>query len=400
MSSLHTAALTDGQLTDAVADRLAHPKVDGVDSFTLHAPLELLARTALLPLTEPGARDDARARLLHVGERYAAAGPGGPEPAPRAFDDLHTATDRLVACVDRGEIDDADAVASWLADHATPDELAGLLADAVIPRLSAAGHGPILLWLLPRVAPRSRAAARPLRGVVRELARFPDWELTWFRDLDRREAVGGDLAGALRRPRSPGDPGSDFIFPTMSLVERSGLAREVLAPCLATTPPADASRALLRIAASSMLTDDPASAPYGWSHCLTLPQAALGLARAGWAAADAAVAVAATYVLGFRSTLGTVPVEPTWSPASPPADDVLGALEGPPADAAAAAWHADDAGRAAVVARLASWAAVHEDAHLAKYTLACFDAARDDPGAGRLYLAAAAHLNAWWRHRA
>ena len=50
-----------------------------------------------------------------------------------------------------------------------------------------------------------------------------------------------------------------------------------------------------------------------------------------------------------------------------------------------------------MIARLASRAAVLEDAHLAKYTLACFDAARDDPEAGRLYLAGAAHLGAWWR---
>ena len=61
-------------------------------------------------------------------------------------------------------------------------------------------------------------------------------------------------------------------------------------------------------------------------------------------------------------------------------------------------WHTTNAERPAVMARLASRAATHEDAHLAKYTLACIDAARDDPGASRLYLAAAAHLSAWWRN--
>jgi hypothetical protein len=80
-----------------------------------------------------------------------------------------------------------------------------------------------------------------------------------------------------------------------------------------------------------------------------------------------------------------------------PVGDPLDALDGSPADAAAGAWHATTDQRAAVVARLASRAAAHEDAHLAKYTLACFDAARDDPEAGRLFLAAAAHLGAWWR---
>ena len=49
-----------------------------------------------------------------------------------------------------------------------------------------------------------------------------------------------------------------------------------------------------------------------------------------------------------------------------------------------------------MTARLATTAAVHPDAHLAKYTLACFDAAHADPPATRLYLAAAAFLGAWW----
>ena len=101
-------------------------------------------------------------------------------------------------------------------------------------------------------------------------------------------------------------------------------------------------------------------------------------------------------MLGFRATQGTVDVDVDWSP--PPTGDPLGALDGTPREAAAGAWHATNGERADVVARLASRAAAHEDAHLAKDTLACFDAARDDPGATRLFLAAAAHLGAWWRH--
>ena len=52
-----------------------------------------------------------------------------------------------------------------------------------------------------------------------------------------------------------------------------------------------------------MLQDDPAHAPYGWTHCLTLAQAA-----AIWPPATdnplRAVAVAATHVVGFRAALG------------------------------------------------------------------------------------------------
>jgi hypothetical protein len=42
-------------------------------------------------------------------------------------------------------------------------------------------------------------------------------------------------------------------------------------------------------------------------------------------------------------------------------------------------------------------AGAHSDAHLAKYTVACGDAARRDPEAEPVYLAAATTLAAWWR---
>ena len=62
-------------------------------------------------------------------------------------------------------------------------------------------------------------------------------------------------------------------------------------------------------------------------------------------------------------------------------------------------WHAAPDDLAAITARLATAAAVHPDAHLAKYTLACFDAAHADPPATQLFLAAAAFLGAWWAQR-
>ena len=62
-------------------------------------------------------------------------------------------------------------------------------------------------------------------------------------------------------------------------------------------------------------------------------------------------------------------------------------------------FHASDGERDAIVPELAARAASHEDAHLAKYTLACFDAAAADPEQRRLYLAAAAYLGAWWATR-
>ena len=54
-----------------------------------------------------------------------------------------------------------------------------------------------------------------------------------------------------------------------------------------------------------------------------------------------------------------------------------------------------DAELAEIVEELAGFASAHHDAHLVKYTLACFDAAAPIPYR-RLYLAAAASLSGWW----
>ena len=68
-----------------------------------------------------------------------------------------------------------------------------------------------------------------------------------------------------------------------------------------------------------------------------------------------------------------------------------------PVEAARAAFHTPGADLDELTTELATYAALHEDAHLAKYTLACFDAAEADPEERRLFLAAAAYLGAWWR---
>jgi hypothetical protein len=59
-------------------------------------------------------------------------------------------------------------------------------------------------------------------------------------------------------------------------------------------------------------------------------------------------------------------------------------------------WFAPERDTSGIVTELATRAALHHDAHLAKYTLACFDAASTDSNRRRLYLAAAASLSGWW----
>jgi hypothetical protein len=394
-SELGLSESSDAQLVDAVARRLAVPRRGPANSFVLHAPLELMARASLLRLVEPSERERARQRIAWVAATYDHEGPaidpptpdvGRREPQPR---DLRSA-------IDAGDLDAVDRLAASFAATLPPAELVALLADVLVPRLSAAGHGSIFLHHLPRLVSTDTVAAGMARGLLREVAREPDWALTWMRRRRPETAPARDLSRRLCTQPNIGDPGSNFIYPTMAMVEGNGLAEEVLGAPTSGLPVAEARRDLLRVAAWSMLQDDPASAAYGWSHALTMPQATLGVAG-HCSDPDDAVAVAATFVLGFRATQGRVALDPSWQPARPARLDATTYLEAGPDAAAAEMWHGDPAEHGERVRRLATFAALHSDAHLAKYTLACIEATRDDPGAGRLFMAAAAYLAGWWR---
>jgi hypothetical protein len=319
------------------------PKAAPPDSFVLHAPLELLARALLLERVPDDARPAARKRIAELAAAYAAAGP------PAAPDDV-------------------------------PPIPTTTTVDGIVLSLAAAGHAPILLELRPRVADVVPTFGNGL--VAMELARYPDWRFDWAAARIATGATSGDLAERLAAPRSPGDPGSDFIYPTMHLTETSGLAAEVLDAPLRELGLDEARRVLLRVAAQSMLQDAPSAAPYLWTHCLTLPQAALAAVEVG-ADPDVAVAVAATYVLGFRAIYGRVRLDSGWTSApGSAAQQVLEAGAGELAD---------------LVDEIVTFGALHPDAHVAKYTLACLDATAADPDAGSLFLAAAAHLHEVWR---
>lgn len=333
---------TDAELIASCAAVIDVPKAAPPDSFVLHAPLELLARALLLERVPDEARPSARERMRWLADTYASAGPSADPQVPVP---------------------------------ALPGNL-----DEVVLSLAAAGHAPILLSLRERVPWVPRGFGDRL--LATEVARYPDWRLSWARTRDADGASSGDLADRLAAPRSPGDPGSDFIYPTMHLTDESGLAAEVLDAPLRGLSVDDARRILLRVAAQSMLQDDAGAAPYGWTHCLTMPQAVLAAADQG-ADAEIAVAVAATYVLGFRATLGKVRLDQGWTP---PRDTSAGR-----------AWWASEEEVSEIVDGLVSHGAAHADAHLAKYTLACLDATEADPEAGRLFLAAAAHLHHLWK---
>ena len=96
-----------------------------------------------------------------------------------------------------------------------------------------------------------------------------------------------------------------------------------------------------------MLQDDPVYAPYGWSHCLTLPQSALGITP--WLSSPAtAAAIAATYVVAFRAAQGGREIDLGWEP-EPTTVGLPDALIGDPAVAASATFHATEEALADVI---------------------------------------------------
>ena len=69
-AALGLGDLADAELVSLAARHLGVPRRDPADSFVLHAPLELMARAALLRHVDPAARERARQRLVWVAASF------------------------------------------------------------------------------------------------------------------------------------------------------------------------------------------------------------------------------------------------------------------------------------------------------------------------------------------
>lgn len=365
--------LSDMELVQLVASAVARPREAEATSFVLHAPLELMARSALLPFVSADQRTLARQHILNVAVEYEAADdPADLEPAARLPDGVDPAL-WMFDAIGAGDLEGADAGARQFANRSTAADLVSRLVDDLAARTSAAAHSPIFLYQLERLATRDEISTQLLRPLARELARQPDWRITWFdRGRSTAESSSLGLTEALAQTPLLGSPGSDLIHPLLQQVDTHTETVDLLRESVGRFTLAKA-RAVQRIAARSMLEDTSAEAPYGWTHCLTIPQAVLGLASRSHDP-DRLLAIAATQVAGFRAGLGTTLLDPTELAPSP----------------------VDDETRWALAHRLATRAAATHDAHVVKYTLACFDAVANDPEMAGLYLEANQRLFDVW----
>jgi len=365
--------LSDQQLVASVADIVGVPRAEVVGnrfSFVLHAPLELMARAALLPYVAPEQRERARLRIAAIAAMYQASGPPVAPPKAADYDSLAGAAGVLADAIDAGDLDTIDSAAAWLGHRARPDQIVGLLSGAAVDRLSAAGHGNIYFALLSRTQPR---------GLPMHMLRHPARALGLGSEHRIHVPPAGTadatrlLLNRLAEVDVIGPPPSFFIAPMVEHAQDGGAFAGLLEPDGTFVAPAKTPFELQRFAAQAMLQGPPDQAPYGWTHCLTLAQAPLLLAAAQPGRDPAAaIYVATAYLAAHWAGLGDGHVDLTYEPADP----------GPDA-----------------VTRLATAASVNHDAHRVKYTLACLDAVATDPSHRSLYLAAASYLNGWWDAR-
>ena len=388
------AAVPDDHLIESAIAAITPPKLARPSSFVLHAPLELMARSALLPLVRTNAQSQARRQIAALAVRYIHAGPSAETPQIR-HTEIETALPALVNSIREGDVACADSALLFLAPRLSIFALRKALIDEIAPLLGAAAHAPILLALLARTTGAN--ANGLLRAPLRTLVAAPTSRLTWFNVSNKNSQPHGPidehtLFARLAAPPRVASPATSIATMAMA-VEQSGDAARLLAHAVDDLSTQKAERTLLRVAAYSMLQDDSNEAPYGWTHCLTLPQ---GLLRHADVSANhrVLIAAAATQVLAHRAILGKVEIHAD----APEKTSHLNLNDADPATAASIAFHTPIEQRKEIVTELATYAATHDDAHLVKYTHACFVAAANDADAAPLFIAAAAYLGAWWRH--
>jgi hypothetical protein len=412
-------ALSDYLLFVHAAEIIGQPK-GKPDSFELHAPLELMARYRLLPLVSPAERKLARLQILATTALYQSR--SSSIPTPRQLPHLHNwedARERLERTLVDGDVELADSICVAIAHQFGSRLLIDVLAPKSIWTLALACHTHIgLMFMMLLQGDLVPTSLHMLREIVRGLAADPNAVIEISRkesnasrssdySVDADSAVVKTLVEKFSRIPRIERPKEKKLRAVIEAGEKANLLEDIhnQVPSLGT--PELANRVFqicMRTAAYSMLQDNwedergitqnPIDVKYGWTHCLTLPQACWALAPLLPSVPNPSLA-ACTWVLGFRSTIGSIDLD--LNAELPRIEgNFQEALMSSPADAASIAWHADTAQRLAIRTELATQAAIRNDAHLVKYVRACLDLSSFDRDYSHLYEAAAAYLCSLW----
>jgi hypothetical protein len=389
------ADLNDSQLIAAASQLVSAPE-DESSSFTLHAPLELIARSALLPLVLPADRELARMQIVASAAIYQEEAHTAPLPPARpAFAQPALAEREIVAAYRARDREAMDGLVLQMGQQYGAVAVARVLAPLALPALTAASHTHIGLWLLLRHG----GDVTLLRGAVRKLASDPGARLKSFGGMKLEGRGKGPGPTAVERevltkladpPRVPA-PERGGIRAIMETGERTGTIDRLFGALMAadlSDAEIDAGfRAIARVSATLALQTRSTDA-----HPLTIPQAAWGLSSSHFHR-KLALACALVWITSYR-IVGSGKLDFSQQP-RPPAGNVSfqEAIERGPEVAAARFWHARPEESLEVERVLASEASVRGSQHLAKYTRACLDMTALDPPSRRLHVAAAAVRN-------
>jgi len=189
--------LSDAELFDQVFPIVARPPVRGLTSFTLHAPLEVMARYGLMRLVNPTERELARLQMVASASVYGHQVESMLAPARvYSFPDANTAAGELARTFTSGNADGMEALVLSVASQFGTMSLVNLLTPLALPTLTGASHSHIGLWLLLRHAELAGVEdASLLRAAVRALAADPTGQMKSFQ--------GMSIEGTQRLETSP-----------------------------------------------------------------------------------------------------------------------------------------------------------------------------------------------------
>lgn len=174
--------LSDAELCQQAAAMISPPPAKGGSSFTLHAPLELLARYGLMPLVDPRERKLARLRMVASAASFEAETTAGPAPAKISrFANPGDAIAEFTRCFHAGDAGGLESIVLQFAAQFGTARLVHVLTPLALPTLTGTSHSHIGLWLLLRHGRGSDTRdAGLLRAAARALASGPNSQLKSF----------------------------------------------------------------------------------------------------------------------------------------------------------------------------------------------------------------------------
>ena len=211
---------------------VARPPVRALTSFTLHAPLEVMARYGLMRLVDPSDRELTRLQMVASAAVYGHQVDLMPAPARvYSFPDVNTAAGELASAFRSADADGMEALVLSVALQFGTGSLVNLLTPLALPTLTGASHSHIGLWLLLRHAePAGVEDASLLRSAARALAADPAGQMKSFQGMSiegtRRletppEHVSKEILDKLANP-AKGTLGGESIRELVEAGEKTG----------------------------------------------------------------------------------------------------------------------------------------------------------------------------------